>query len=285
MEHRERNVVIVVVAILVLLCCCAALVAATLSLGLVTWPLSMEGARFGASHHERVEEQFQVGPAPRLTIDGFAGEVTVEAGGPGTIRVVATKNAARQRDLSLIGVEMVKTVEGGLEIKIKHPLSSRNLTLDLEIVAPADSRLELDQGAGEIRVRGLDGGVQLSSRAANIVVEQVTGELEVRSDVGAITVRDAAGPVRLTTRIGMILYEGSPAGECTFESDLGDISIELPADAKAALDLSVQLGVIGLNCPVDGQVTPRSVDGVVGGGDEATIRATNRAGLIEVSCH
>jgi hypothetical protein len=199
----------------------------------------------GATRLQRSEEAFAVGETPSLAIDNFAGNVTVRSGESGLIQVVATKNARRESDLARIEVQMSEQ-DGGLLIKTNKPSSLNSASVDLEITAPAGTVLDANTGAGDIDVRV------------------------------------AAGTARLDTGAGSLRYQGMPQGECRFETGAGDITLALPTDLNVRVDLETGTGDIDVDFVVDGEVTRREVQGVIGSGAEGTIYAHTGAGNIDV---
>jgi DUF4097 and DUF4098 domain-containing protein YvlB len=95
-------------------------------------------------------------------------------------------------------------------------------------------------------------------------------------------VRGAAGTARLDTGAGSISYQGTPQGECRFETGAGNITLALPADLNIQVDLETRVGNIDVDFSVDGQVTRREVQGVIGSGAQGTIYAHSGAGNIDV---
>lgn len=284
MESTNRNVWIIVAvlaAILLLACCCALILGGTALAGLGVFA-SRSSVSTGpyTEHHE---ETLSVGDAPSLEINDFAGNVSIRAGESGTIHVVATKRASRSSDLSVIGVG-IHEKQDGVVIKTGRPLSKGKATVDLEITAPADSRLRLILGAGNASVRGLGSGAEASVGAGNIDLDDVTGPIQANTGAGTMNVRGAAGPAHLDNGTGVIMYRGAPQGDCRFSSGAGAISLELPARPNVTLDLQTDVGTIGVNCPVDGQVSKRRVQGVLGTGDEARIVANAGVGGIGLTC-
>jgi hypothetical protein len=246
-------------------------------------PWMFKSSEPAGPYQERIEESYTTADAPSLQIDNFAGNVSIRAGESGTIQVVATKRASRSRDLSVIGVG-IHEKEGGLVIKTGRPLSRGNAAVDLEITTPADSHLDLELGAGNILVQGLSGGVEASVGAGNIGMDDVTGELGASSGAGTINVRGASGPVRLNNGTGTIVYRGTPQGHCRFNTGAGAIALELPTSPNVTLDLKTDVGTIEVKCPVDGQVSKRRVQGVIGTGDAARIEANAGVGGIGLTC-
>jgi DUF4097 and DUF4098 domain-containing protein YvlB len=88
--------------------------------------------------------------------------------------------------------------------------------------------------------------------------------------------------VRLGVGAGTVIYQGTPAGHCSFETGAGDIRIRLPARPDVRVDLGTGLGTIDVEYDVDGSTSPRDVEGVIGDGDKASIYAHTGVGSISV---
>jgi len=260
--------ILAAVAVLGAMGCCALAVVGAVTVPAIAWGTDAGGVRLrpfwvdlpGREVTEQVEQTFEVGSTPRLEIDSFAGATTIRTGSDGVIHVLATKHARGQSSLDAIVVEL--TQEGDrVQIRTSHPAlrSSGNQRVDLEITVPANTDLGLKLGAGSVEVRDLLGAQHIEAAA------------------GGITIRGAAGPVSATASVGGIDYEGRPAGTCRFEAAVGGIVLRLPADANITVDLSAELGGVRTSLPVDGTVTLRSVRGIIGTGDQASLTA--RAGV------
>lgn len=278
MESKNKKTVrilVVVVAVVAVIGCCTAAV------GAVTVRAVARGIGLGDVRlrpfwedlpdpdvpevSEQVEQTFEVGSAPTLDIDSFAGATIIRAGSDGTIHVRATKRARGQRKLDAIAVEL--TQEGDrVQIRTRHPVlqSSGNQAVDLEITVPAHTDLDLKQGAGGVEVHDLLGAQHIEAAA------------------GGITIRGAAGPVSATAGAGGIDYEGRPAGTCRFQAGVGGIVLRLPADANVTVDLSAGLGGVRTTLPVSGTVTRRSVRGTIGTGDQASLTASAGLGSVDL---
>lgn len=264
MESKNRNVWIVVVMLLLVACCC--FLAATGAA--VAWFANQvdgwDQFDLGGLGRERVERTFQVGDAPALEINNFAGSITVRAGESNTVQVVATKKAPSASRLERIEIDM--SDQGGrLVIQTKKLFSTGNASVDLEIRAPAGTRLEVDSGAGAVDVR------------------DISGAIKVHSGAGSLHVRGASDRVRLSLGAGEIQYEGRPVGDCSFETGAGTIRLRLPADSNVKVDLGTGLGSVSVGFAVDGRVSPREVRGVIGDGSEGSISAHTGVGAIMLS--
>lgn len=260
MESKNRNVGIIVVAILLVACCS---LAALVSLGglFAVRSLNLDSVDLGALSRERLEQSFEVGDAPVLDIQNFAGSVTVRPGDSGAVHVVAAKRAGTQRSLDRIKIT-VSEQGGGLSIRSRVSPPVSNASVELEITTPADTRLNVDTGAGAVEVRG------------------ITGPISVDSGAGQVDLRGARGPVIVDLGAGQIIYEGAPSGDCHFGTGAGEIVLLLPNDLNMEVDLSTGIGAVGVDYRVDGQVKPREVRGIIGDGSQGTISAHTGAGAI-----
>jgi len=265
MEPKNRNVLIVVIVVLVLACCCVLALAA----GAVGWLTSryadIEGEPFdlGALQQERVEEAFEVGDAPSLEITNFAGSVSIQPGEGNVIHVVAIKKASSQSRLDRIEVDM-KEASNGVVIKTRKLFDTGNASVNLEITAPAGSRVSVDTGAGTVEV------------------QDITGQIDIHSGAGEVDVSGAQGTIHVDLGAGQITYEGTPSGDCRFQTGAGEIILRLPENPNVRIDVGTGLGAVDVGFDVDGRVSLRSVEGVIGDGRQGTISAHTGVGSVNV---
>jgi DUF4097 and DUF4098 domain-containing protein YvlB len=316
MESRNRGVwIFVIVAVLIVTCCCVAIAGAGAAWRLVGWPTSWMGV--SGFEGEAIDQTFEVGRAPSLRVDNFAGSVSVQGGEGGEIRVVATKRVPNRGDLDRIEVEMVER-DGGLLIRTRKPATVNSASVKLEITAPAGTYLDAHTGAGSVEASGLGGGAKLDTGAGSVTIQDLRGDVDVHTGAGSVeayniqgrlkvdtgsgsvTVKDmegesdihtgtggidmagAAGRVRLDTGSGSIDYMGSPEGDCRFNTGTGSISLRLPADLDATVDLHTGTGSVEVGYAVDGQVSKRDVKGVIGSGTQMSIYAHTGSGSIDL---
>lgn len=298
MEKNNRAVwVFVGIAVVLLVCCLIAAVAASLG----GWFASRNwgGDLSLGQAQERLEESYPTGADPYLRIDNFAGAITVRAGQEGEIRVVVTKKGSSQRQVQDIRLERTPG-DNGLEIRARKPSGLSNASVQFDITAPPGTRLELDTGAGNIDVRGFasqatihsgagsisvadfQGLIDLDTGAGSINITNVQGEIKAHTGAGSIDARDASGPARLDTGTGSIDYRGEPSGDCRFDSGTGSITLRLPAGLNAEVDLETGMGTVNVQFDVAGSVTKRDVQGTIGRGGDAVIRAHTGTGSIDV---
>jgi hypothetical protein len=138
-REMDRYVIIAVIIMLVLLS----------ALGCEDEPTATSAERYS----ETVEGSFAVGDSSTLTIQDFVGSVVVRPGESGLIQVSAVKWAERQEDLEEIDVEM-SMMQGSVQILCDNPSDLDNVSVDLEVTTPADTRPTLTIGVGSTRYEG-----------------------------------------------------------------------------------------------------------------------------------
>lgn len=254
-----------------------------------------------AQKYKKIEEESWVaGDAPTLTVENFGGNITVQVGINETFEAVVTRRAAREEDLDRIEVDIDER-DGGLHIKTDKPSRINNVSVDLEITAPADSRVDLSTGGGNVTVSGLvgsikvhtgggnikvydaSGDVEANTGGGNIKISGVSGEVDVHTGGGNIQVQDASGLVRLDTGGGNIDYQGRPQGSCRLDTGGGNIKIRLPKDVGVQVDLDTGSGEIDVDMAVDGRLSKQEVNGTIGSGEEGEIHAHTGGGDIDLT--
>jgi DUF4097 and DUF4098 domain-containing protein YvlB len=307
-----------VVALLVLFCCAAVLLLGVAAY-LVDWPVSWpdDWAAVGRVEGAPESQTFEVGSAPELRIDTFAGPVTVREGEKGEITVVATKHARRTGDLERIEVVM-KQRTGTLVVETVKPRGLMNAWVEFEITAPADTYLDvhtgsgsievsqvgrgaaLDTGSGQITVRdmkddvevhtgsgsvdasGIRGSLQVSTGSGRIEIDDVQGEIDAHTGSGGINVRNVSGWIKMETGSGSIDYEGTPESLCHARTGSGGITLRLPADLDGRVDLHSGSGSVDADFDVDGHVTRQDIRGSIGSGGDLSIYAHTGSGSVDV---
>ena len=272
MENRNRNIWIIVVVVVILLCCLLAALAAGIAawLGLFTLRSVDSGVlQPGFEFDQIIEHQemsFEVGDAPALLIDNFAGNVRIRAGGEGLISADVSRRAGRSANLRNISIEPSQEGDTVRIVTRRTSAAMSNVAVNLEITVPAGTRIEVTNGAGDV------------------TIDDVRGEIVVHTGAGDVEVRGSQGQVRLDTGAGNIDYAGEPDGASTFNTGAGNIEISLPAGFAARVDLDTGIGSVELGgFDVDGSVSPGSARGTIGGGGgDVTIEARTGAGDIDL---
>jgi DUF4097 and DUF4098 domain-containing protein YvlB len=262
MKRSNRNIWLIVAIVAVPLCCCLVAVVGAAAIFIARAPdISVTG---GSRVTERTEQVLDVGEAPSLQVQNFAGDVVVHTGQSGRIDVTVTKHAPSSSRLNSIDVNVSQT---GNRVTIRSTRSGSlsNTSVDVDVTVPADTRIELDTGAG------------------NLEVDDVQGQITAHTGAGNVQARGAAGPVSLNAGAGDVDYAGDPQGSCSFSTGAGNITLRLPTGVAVEVDLSTGIGNVNLGgFNVQGNTGGRSVRGTIGSGAEAAITAHTGVGDVRL---
>jgi hypothetical protein len=140
----------------------------------------------------------------------------------------------------------------------------KNLSIDYEIEAPAESMVFAVSGAGDITVVGVGTRLNLRSGSGDIHASEIKGELHAQSSTGDIT----AG--------------GMPTADWVVDSGSGNIEL-WPANAPLNVDASTASGRIfsDRNLPVQQLTDKRRISAKLNGGGP-TVRIQTDSGDVRV---
>ena len=243
---------------------CKTMVVALLPVVALSWVACQDvslqdGPEVGEESVFDVEEKsFTVGDTPTLRVDIFAGDVTIRGGRAGAIRLVVTRRARSESDMSRISVTTSQE-GGGVIVEWDKPSGLGNVSVDLDIDVPTATRLEVNLGAGEVLIKG------------------AVGEIDI--EIGN----------------GNIDYQGQPQGDWRFLINVGNITLRLPADVNVEVNLRTGVGLMNVDFPVSisiianvggsggiGAGNGARASGTIGTGAEGTIHANVGKGDINL---
>jgi hypothetical protein len=269
MEPKKRNGCIIVVALILVACFAAVAISAVVGGWAVSRALEGEPIDLSSVHRETIQKSFEAGDTPVVEIRNFAGTIDIRAGEGGAIDVTAVKKTSRKSGLDRIQVDF-RHSGSRLVIKTRETRDTPNARVELEVVAPAGTRLELHTGAG------------------TVTVQDITGDMDIHTGAGVIDVRGAEGSVVASLGAGQILYRGAPSGNCRFQSGAGEIDLRLPAGTDVELDAGTALGRVSVDFAVDGRVRETQglgserIRGTIGNGSDGSIYVHTGVGEVNI---
>ncbi len=191
--------------------------------------------------------------------------------GSGSVDVRGLTNDVRVDTGS--GSVSLSSVEGDIQV------DSGSGSLD---VTGVRGDVRASTATGSIDVDGVSGNVALSTGSGGIDLRNVSGKIDAHTSSGKVEARGVDGPVSLDSGSGGIEYQGRPEGECRFTTGSGSVKLILPSGLDSRVDLHTGSGSIDLDFAVDGRVTRRDVEGVIGSGDDVEIYARTGSGGIDL---
>lgn len=120
-----------------------------------------------------------------------------------------------------------------------HRSAHINITVEL----PANIKLYVDDGSGEIRIIGQDANIEIDDGSGSIVLEKIKGNVEIHDGSGGIDIEEIIGKTRIDDNSGSIaaknidgdieIKDGS--GSITLRDISGSVVIE---DGSGSIDVN-----------------------------------------------
>jgi hypothetical protein len=139
-------------------------------------------------------------------------------------------------------------------------------------------------GSGSIRAIGIAGALTASSGSGSVKFEQTAaGDVEIGTGSGDVEIKGAKGAVKVQTGSGSITAQGDPLGDWRLHTGSGNVSVELPQKAAFNVVARTSSGSIDSSreIAVQGKLSPRELQGKVGGGGP-TVELSTSSGSIEI---
>ena len=268
--------------------------------------------RFGVS--DVIERAVEVAEAVPVTVDSFAGSITVLTGDHGRIQVVAERRGLEEQDLEHISVDATKEGDG-VHITARSDSPRRNRHwVKLTVTVPPGSPTRLRTRGGSVKVEGTGAEVNAHTAGGSIKTVGTSGAAELETAGGSIRVDDHGGPVRAATvggsiRLaghllgvdsstigGSIRIEGAygpvaastkggsihVAGRLTGASSLdtagGSIRLDLAADTNVGVEVHAQT----VSSNIEGMPRRGGGDYTIGTGDEGKVVVRAVAGSVSI---
>ncbi|HUX28105.1 MAG TPA: DUF4097 family beta strand repeat-containing protein [Terracidiphilus sp.] len=210
---------------------------ATAALALAALPALASEATF--------ERNLSVNGRVQLTISTGSGNVHLTRGSGNQVhifgRVKSTWGGSDERVREIANNPPVEQTGNIIRIGSRHE-NMRNISIDYEIQAPANTFLEassgsgnitddgigdsakLSTGSGNIHATGLQGGFTVNTGSGNIYADQTSqGDVKAQTGSGNIELRNLRGGLRAGTGSGDIKVTGTPTFAWHLETGSGGI--------------------------------------------------------------
>src|SRR6201987_151126 len=183
-----------------------------------------------ASEQGRFERNLNVSGAADLEVLTHSGNVTVRSGSAGSIKIVGRIHVGdrwftgnRKSD-----VEAIKNnppiSQNGNNVRIDY-VNYRDISVDYEITAPADTKLRSKTGSGDQTLEGMKAGADLETGAGDVRLRDLTGDLRVHTGSGNIEGHSIGGPLDARAGSGDLRLEEVGKGDVHVETGSGNIEV------------------------------------------------------------
>jgi len=194
------------------------------------------------------------------------------------------------------GIKIYEHQNGdSVQLEIRYPHHNFVIQLgpyrvDVEIHMPRQGRVNLHTGDGSINLANLKGEMDLESGDGHEEIDGVDGSLRARTSDGHIRATGRFDTLDLNTGDGHIEARALPgsvaAGNWNIRTGDGSVTLELPSNFAADVDLHTSDGHINLDLPVtvEGRLGERNIHGKInGGGNLLTVHTGDGSIRIERS--
>lgn len=177
------------------------------------------------------------------------------------------------------GLEIVEHQEGNaVEIELRQPrhthfsISIENRRTELEIHMPRSAKVNVHSGDGAVSARGLEGEMDFATGDGQLEIEDVDGSLRAHTSDGSVRVSGRFDVLELRTSDGRVEVEVRPGSQLREAWDIrssdGSVTLRMPADLAADVELHTSDGSITTNIPivVEGSFGHHDLHGKMNGG-------------------
>lgn len=191
------------------------------------------------------------------------------------------------------GIKILEHQSGdNVELELRYPHHVFNIQVgssrvDVEIHMPREGRVDLHTGDGFIELANFKGDMDLESGDGHQEINSVDGKLRAKTGDGHIRASGRFDSLDLNTGDGRIearVLQGSTMTTgWTIHTGDGSVSLQLPANFAADVDLHTSDGRIEVEMPVtvEGRMGGKDIRGKMnGGGNLLTVRTGD--GSIEI---
>ena len=268
--------------------------------GVAAGALALGGCIIDVEGYEAVEEEehvFVVNGVPDVDLSTFDGRIEVRGWDRSEVRVVVEKRAANQERLEEIETEQSgdrvrvaarRRDADGLRFSLSMGSNWRGARLIASVpresnlaagtddgritVADVAGTIELSTDDGRIRGEGLRGAVRARTDDGSVQLEQVEGDVAAHTDDGSIRVSGALAGLEASTDDGRIVIGAAPgsvmSGDWDLHAEDGRVTVDLPRDFSALLDLATDDGRIRVDDRFGGNAErgAETLRRVIGGG-------------------
>ncbi|HEX6821275.1 MAG TPA: DUF4097 family beta strand repeat-containing protein [Candidatus Sulfotelmatobacter sp.] len=225
---------------------------------------------------EEWSKSYNVSANPELRIETTDANIRVNTWDQNTIEA---KVITSRYKIGEGGIQVQEHQTGNsVEIEVRYPHHNMNFgwssghRVEVVVQMPRQGNVNLRTGDGNIELADLKGTMNLHSGDGSETLENLDGKLHATTGDGHIRTNGRFDELELKTgdgHVDAVARQGSTmAASWRLESGDGSVSLELPPDLSADVDLHTGDGHIDLDMPVttEGKIRTNEVHGKLNGG-------------------
>jgi len=251
-------------------------------------------------------KSLQVGVAPLVTIQEYGGNVTIHAGGAGTMLI----NGTEEQKAAAIRVTQARGQQGRDAITITPEPISKHVNYDItvpestqvQIVIAAGSisidgvnQVSIDTTSGSLVVKNVSGPVRMHTQNGDITAQDIIGSMDMMTINGSIRADTIQGQLKATTQNGdIILRQATLSGQSSMKTKYGSVRFTGTFDPRGKYTLVTKFGDVELTLPTNtafqlyantrsGTVSNEFGNNTIGDAPYAQIIASTEGGSVRVN--
>lgn len=233
------------------------------------------------------QKNYNLPPGGTVSIASVSGDISVGGGNVASLSVRAIREG-RDKDV----VEIIdESTPDHVSLRVQYPKDGGNYQASVRFVVqvPNESRYKYDKlttasgdieasnVAGDLIANTASGDVTISQFQGNITANTASGDLKIRNVQGDVQANSASGDVEVIGAAGMVsaktasgdvnveLTRVDGSGEMRFASASGDVTVKVPDQLNAQVQMSTGSGEIKSDFPLN-------IEKMEGGGKKASAR-------------
>ena len=231
---------------------------------------------------EQWSKTYNISGRPDLRVDTSDANIRVETWDQKTIEAVVISTRYK---IGQGGLQIEEHQNGDMvEINVRFPhgivmFGLGNHRVDINVHMPREGKVDLHTGDGKIDIASFKGEMNLRSGDGAQNIQGVDGNLHATTGDGHISADGRFDELELKTGDGRVDVRAGAGsnleGDWRVQTGDGSVSVQIPADLSADVDLHTGDGHIELDMPVstEGRLKANEVHGKLnGGGKLMTIR-------------
>jgi DUF4097 and DUF4098 domain-containing protein YvlB len=242
------------------------------------WAALILGLTFSATFEARADEwskTFKLTGKPELRVETSDANIRISTGEQDTIEAKVTTSRDK---IGENGIRIEDHQEGDkVELEVRFPHHNFNFEIgshhvDIDIHMPREGRINLRTGDGKIEVNNFKGDMDLRSGDGSQEIDGVEGRLRATAGDGHIRANGRFEALELHTGDGRVEARATAGSSLAtgwkLESGDGSVTLEVPENLQADVDLHTGDGHIDLDLPVStqGKIRENDVHGKLNGG-------------------
>src|SRR5580700_3389902 len=175
------------------------------------------------------DRTLQVSGPVDLEVLTHSGDVTVRAGGPGSIQIhgkifVGDHWLMGNREADVHSIEQNPPIhQAGNNVHIEY-VEMKNISVDYEITVPADTTIRTHTGSGDQIIEGTRGNADVQTGSGDVKLRNVTGEVHLQTGSGDVRAHEISGAVKGGTGSGDVELEETGSGDIDLHTGSGNIT-------------------------------------------------------------